>query len=72
MKRYFTTSRYVEALKRRKGNVYECEGMDFGFYSTEKAAHADADWDEEYFRKQGISMKPEVLEVVFKKVGKKK
>lgn len=58
----FTTSEYLEALSLRDdGNLYECKGKDFQIFENAEAAHYDAMWLVNYWKKEGKKMKKPIV-----------
>ncbi len=69
-KAMYTTSEYTSALTvQRDGNLYQCKGKDFTFFTNVAAAEYDAKWLVDYFKKEGKKIKrPKVYRVKFEEI----
>lgn len=61
-KTLYTTSEYIDALKLQSdGNLYECKGKQFGFFSNREAAEYDAQWLVAYYAHEGEKRKRPIV-----------
>lgn len=58
----YTTSEYLDALETQiDGNLYQCKGKEFSFFSSAAAANYDAQWLVDHYKKDGVKKKKPVV-----------
>lgn len=75
MKKLWTTSEYIHKIKKNvaRGFFINLDGGNFNLYSNKKTAQKDCEWLKNYSAKLAKRYGgPEVIEVVFRKLPKRK
>jgi hypothetical protein len=66
----YTTSEYLDALTlQSSGNLYQCNGKEFGLFSNAEAAEYDAKWLVNFYKREGEKRrKPTVYRIKLESV----
>ena len=66
----YTTSEYLDALELQcDGNLYVLKGKTFGLFSNAGAAHYDARWIVDFYKREGVKKrKPTVYRIRLERV----